>query len=168
VPPNHAFFLYGSLRDSDIRDIVFADSLNNTVIVPAIAYDHATYYYPGESFPILIPKKGFKAEGLLLLEPDSEALSRMEYYEGDAYEIGRLNVELDSGDEVNAAFNRAKALDEHSVEQIWHFEEWQSKQKKEFIQLTAGFMAPYPNSPDENEADEMWSNLKNQVNRSAR
>lgn len=96
---NQRLFLYGTLRDPELRAIVAGTVLD---AYPARLPDHAAAGIAGEDFPAITVRPGAVAEGLVVA-PGAEARARLDYYElGFGYALERRATE--AGDEVLVYF----------------------------------------------------------------
>ena len=155
-----SIFLYGSLLEKNLRDVVFADSLHNTRIETAIALGYSTLRYPQESFPVLLPRVGQSAKGILLIDPTAEALERMAFYEGDEYEIASLSVTLDTGEVIHAQYNRALELDGVVFEEPWCLHKWQATESQILVEITKQYFTRGWGIMDVTQADKLWRQLQ--------
>jgi gamma-glutamylcyclotransferase (GGCT)/AIG2-like uncharacterized protein YtfP len=76
-------FVYGSLRDSDVRARVLGARSALVTIVPATLHGHARITAPGFAYPFLVPtdEEASRVDGELLL-----GLTDADYVVLDAYE----------------------------------------------------------------------------------
>lgn len=156
---NSAIFLYGSLMDADIRRHVFATSIHDGQIVPAVAQGFCTMTYPGENFPVLLPKYDSHVEGQVLLEPNNEALARMAFYEGDEYGIGYINVNTKEHGSITAKFNQV--LDQDLVfDQPWSYTEWHRTERSALVKSAQLYMERCWGKMNIVEADAVWQEIR--------
>lgn len=91
-------FLYGTLRHLPLLEIVLGQA---PVVRPATAPDRASVWAAGQSFPLLVPRKGAVAEGLVI-EAEGDDQSRLDFYElGFGYTLQAVPVEVE-GQPVDA------------------------------------------------------------------
>lgn len=96
-------FLFGTLLDPDLRRIVLGREIAGR---PAQLPDHAVEAAAGGDWPILVPRRGAYAEGLLV-ELDREAAARAAFYEaGSGYAAGPAVVDT-AGERLAAEVYRA-------------------------------------------------------------
>jgi hypothetical protein len=155
-----AVFLYGSLLEPQLRDVVFADALGNTLIKGATANDFATLKYPGEAFPVLMPWPFQKATGVVLIDPPAVALERMAFYEGDEYEIATLAVTLSNGDQIQAEYNKALELDGLVFNDFWCLDTWRKNESHIMIEMAKRYMDRCWGQMNIIEADHVWQELQ--------
>ena len=62
---SHRIFLYGTLRDPDLFEIVAGTAL---VARPAVLPDHAALWAEGEGFPLIVERQGADQIGAFGLE----------------------------------------------------------------------------------------------------
>ncbi len=83
-------FLYGTLRDTELRAIVAG---TETCTQEAVLPDHAVTWAVGEMFPTIMAEPGGEARGLLLSGADAELLARLDFYEGGfGYDLKPVEV----------------------------------------------------------------------------
>lgn len=154
-----AIFLYGSLMDPEVRSHVFAETIRPEQIQPAVAHDYQTLTYPGETFPVLVPKIGEQALGEVLLSPNREALERMTFYEGDEYGMASLEVEVNGGRSLTAHYNQAS--DEGlSLTNPWCFHQWQHSERDTLVEMCRQYMQRCWGKMSILEADAVWQELQ--------
>ncbi|MEQ9039387.1 MAG: gamma-glutamylcyclotransferase [Silicimonas sp.] len=89
---SHRIFLYGTLRDPDLFEIVAGTAL---VARPAVLPDHAALWAEGEGFPLIVERQGARADGLLA-DVDDAAKARLDFYElGFHYSLREVHAEVD-------------------------------------------------------------------------
>ncbi|WP_404401286.1 gamma-glutamylcyclotransferase family protein [Pelagibacterium halotolerans] len=85
TPPALPLFVYGTLRDPHVLAAVVNRRLHETETAPARAPDFRTVYYPGHTFPAIIPVPGTAAPGLVLYGLGETEMALLDAYEGDDY-----------------------------------------------------------------------------------
>ena len=83
-------FLYGTLRDAELRVIVLgADAPVQEAVLPG----HAVHWAKDQMFPTITRQPGAEACGLLLSGPDAATLARLDFYEGGfGYDLAPVEV----------------------------------------------------------------------------
>ncbi|MBU3069322.1 gamma-glutamylcyclotransferase [Aestuariicella sp. G3-2] len=154
-----AIFFYGSLMDPEVRSHVFEDSIIPGQVVPAVAYDHQTFTYPGETFPVLVPEAGSRVLGEVLRNPTAEALARMAFYEGDEYGMASLDVELSDGQVLTAHYNQATD-EELTLTDPWCFQQWLHSERDTLVEMCRQYMQRCWGKMSVLEADAVWQELQ--------
>lgn len=152
----HPLFIYGSLLDKDILSAVLGRTVDPDMVCPARLADFATHTYPNESFPLLKPSPGNFARGEVIYGMSQTDFDRINFYEGDEYGFGELEVELADGSLITATFNRSEPLEVNTPE--WNLTCWQRDEKPTFIIMCQRYMALY-GTMSIDEADAVWQQL---------
>lgn len=97
------FFFYGTLRDPEVRARVLGAVTARVALVPATAPGWRALYVRGRDFPVLVPRRGAIAPGLLAEGLNRDSLCRLVAYEGRGYRIGVVNVTAGTGTRLRAA-----------------------------------------------------------------
>ncbi|WP_083687076.1 NUDIX domain-containing protein [Roseovarius nanhaiticus] len=88
-------FLYGTLRDTELRNIVLGAE---APVIQAILPDHAVFWAEGQIYPTIVNQSGAAAPGLLLNAPDAALLARLDFYEGGfGYDLAPVEVRDHAG-----------------------------------------------------------------------
>ena len=135
----NAIFFYGTLRDAGIRRCVFAESIGDDQIIHAHAQGYDTMFYPGETYPVLVPAPGVVTMGHVLLNPSDEALERMVFFEGSEYELADLPVTSVDGEAIQARYNRA-CDSRLNFSEPWGYEKWRLTERDNFFEVTRLYM----------------------------
>ena len=92
-------FVYGTLRDQGLRDVVAGQPLTSE---PATLAGYAVHPVAGGIVPFIVATPGAKAAGLVLFDVPKAAMDRLDLYEG-AFGYPRITVEISvAGETVNA------------------------------------------------------------------
>jgi L-ascorbate metabolism protein UlaG (beta-lactamase superfamily)/gamma-glutamylcyclotransferase (GGCT)/AIG2-like uncharacterized protein YtfP len=78
-------FVYGTLRDRQVLATVLGRPVAGRTLHDASAPGWCAVFYPGETYPALIPAKGDAAPGLLITDVSADDLARLDVYEGNQY-----------------------------------------------------------------------------------
>lgn len=92
---NTQIFVYGTLRDSGVRDAVLGHPVQR--LTKAFISDHAARLVKNETWPMLKPMAGATAEGLILHDLDDADLAALDAFEGSSYQRVSTLVFTDSG-----------------------------------------------------------------------
>ncbi|MFD0857476.1 NUDIX domain-containing protein [Roseovarius aquimarinus] len=118
-------FLYGTLRDAELRDIVLGEGAETRM---AVLPDHAVAWAEGQMYPTISAKDGAEAPGLLLTAPSAALLERLDFYEGGfGYDLAPVTVREGEGGGERAArvyFPRPGAVPPGAP---FDLEEWQRR-----------------------------------------
>lgn len=91
---SHRIFLYGTLRDPELYDIVAGGPLDAR---PGRLAGHRVVWAEGESFPLIIVETEAGADGLIV-EVDDQAKERLDFYEvGFGYALSDVEIATDAG-----------------------------------------------------------------------
>ncbi len=86
-------FLYGTLRDSALLEIVLGHAPGEDRLRPAQLSDHAVLAVQGERFPMIAEAPGHTAAGVVLTDVTDDENARLRYYEG-GFDYGVRSVTL--------------------------------------------------------------------------
>jgi ADP-ribose pyrophosphatase len=87
------FFFYGTLCHLPLLEVVLGRSVRAR---PARLADHAVFWAEGHAFPLLHPRPGDSASGLLVQGLTQDDAARLDFYEyGFAFRTGDLAVQAD-------------------------------------------------------------------------
>ncbi len=124
LSPHPAVFLFGTLRDPDLLEVVLGaapDTCDATLAGAHVARA------AGQSYPVLVEAKGQTAQGLVLRGLTAEQLARLDYYEAP-YGYTRHETLLDLGPAHvyrPAAGQEEEATEDGSLED-WSLADWQA------------------------------------------
>lgn len=124
-------FLYGTLRDDDIRAAALGRHIAWAELVPASAHDHIAVYYPQRVYPALIPQSGGAAPGLLLTEASESDLACLDAFEGAEYR--RAVISVMAGGRAITAEAYLPSVEIARDSPIWTLEAWTSRHKPAVI-----------------------------------
>ncbi|GEM_PF-5253129 len=153
-------FLYGTLLNDEIRQLVFSETLQDTRVAHATVDNFATFEYPGECFPILLPNENSVTHGILLFDLCPKALARMSFYEGDEFDLATINARMENGEQVNAYYNKAVYIDCSQADQRWCYETWEEEHSAVYIRQTEQFMQSLQSDLSVSSASDVWQKLK--------
>lgn len=155
----NAIFFYGTLRDTGVRRCVFADTIEREQIIDARAQGYSTMFYPGETYPVLVPAPGVVTVGQVLLEPSVEAIERMAFFEVSEYELADLTAITATGETLQVRYNRAN---DSGLEftKPWDYKKWQLTERDNFLEVTRQYMERCWGKMNLAEAGVVWSELQ--------
>ena len=89
-----ALFLYGTLRHLPLLQAVAG---GDVAAEAAWLVDHVAHRVVGADYPMIVPKQGWVAEGLLI-RPTADQKARLDFYEGGhGYGVRQLQVNTEDG-----------------------------------------------------------------------
>ena len=154
---NLPLFVYGSMRDGDVRALVLGRAPPAVRTEPAWMPGAAVALVPGESYPYLVSAEGARAPGDLGHGLDERSLDRILFFEGDEYAFVECEVEHAGGERVAAMHFGGVAIPEGPVVP-WSLEQWRSREKPRFLAMTRGYMALWRRATRA-EAEARWQRL---------
>ncbi|HSS64359.1 MAG TPA: gamma-glutamylcyclotransferase family protein, partial [Gammaproteobacteria bacterium] len=95
-------FAFGTLRDSDVLEVVLERAVLGIDRVPARLRGYRVARLPDESYPVLIESRGDSADGLLLRGLSEDDFHRIAFFENTEYKLERCRVELADAGEADA------------------------------------------------------------------
>ena len=154
---NLPLFVYGSMRDADVRALVLGRTPRAIRIESAWMSGVTVALVPGESYPYLVSAEGERALGELIHGLDEECLDRVLFFEGDEYASAECTVERTGGERVAAMHFGGIAIPAAPVVP-WSLERWQAREKSRFILMTREYMELWPHATREL-AEALWQRL---------
>ena len=150
-------FVYGSMRDEDVRALVLGRALPAARTEPAWMPGVAAALVPGESYPYLVSAEGTRAPGELIHGLDEKGLDRILFFEGDEYSCVECVVERTGGERVAAMHFGGVAVPEAPVVP-WSLEQWRAREKPRFLSMTREYMALWRRATRA-QAEALWQRL---------
>lgn len=150
-------FVYGSMRDEDVRAIVLGHTPPELRTEPAWLSGVATAVVPGESYPYLVLAEGARVPGELIFGLDESCLDRIRFFEGDEYAAVECVAERAGGGRVAAMYFGGEAIPPAPVVP-WSLERWQAREKARFLAMTHEFMALWRHEKSAS-AEERWQGM---------
>ncbi|MEQ8964310.1 MAG: gamma-glutamylcyclotransferase family protein [Azospirillaceae bacterium] len=138
-------FVYGTLMDPDIREIVFGTPDWRVDGVPARLAGFRRDTILGGRAPVLVPHKHRAVDGQVLQGLDEVALARVVHFEGVArYRLAEVRVApADRGEALHAAAF-LPTEDVRAARRDWDLATWRRRHKAEFLRRARRHMAGYP------------------------
>ncbi len=136
------FFFYGTLRDAEVRRIVFGPAALSPIAIPATLAGYRCAPVERGRFPAIVAEEGSVTEGVLVREAPLDAAVRTSYFEGDGidYDIVRKPVAVDDGKRAAAwVCIPTSALPVEPGK--WRFEAWQRDWRPAFLRNAKVAMA---------------------------
>lgn len=151
-------FFYGTLRDPDLLAVILGRPVDPAALEPAWVDDHATLRLEDEDYPVLVPRPGARAEGVLVHGLGPADFERLDFYEEDEFEPVPVTVTTARGPVAARMFapNELAAAD---VDGPWRFEEWQAREKAVALEAAREFM-DYFGRLDAEAANALWHGIR--------
>ena len=154
---NLPLFVYGSMRDEDVRALVLDRAPSAVHAEPAWMPGAAAVRVPGESYPWLVSIEGAYAPGELLHGLDEQCLDRVLFFEGDEYAFVECVVERAGGERAAAMHFGGIGIPEGPAVE-WSLEQWQEREKARFLSMTREYMGAWRRATRA-QAEALWQRL---------
>jgi ADP-ribose pyrophosphatase len=151
-------FAFGTLRDSDVLEVVLERSALELERIPARLRGYRVARLPDESYPVLVESRGDSADGMLIRGLSEKDFHRIAFFENSEYELEHVRVELSDAREVEAVYC-SEGVTKSGAEKPWFLDEWQHSEKPRFIEDVRRYMQLYGKLNAE-EADSEWIKWK--------
>ncbi|MDT8345998.1 MAG: NUDIX domain-containing protein [Thermohalobaculum sp.] len=138
-------FLYGSLCDARLLEVVLGRPPTPDRLLPARAPGHAALWHAHGAYPVLRPSPGALAEGVLFRPASAEERDRLEFYESAEYDLAAIHALTDDGP-VEALHFRARAGVEAS-DRPWSLAAWQALHRELAVEASREFMDHFGRLP---------------------
>ena len=118
-------FVFGTLKSETLRTIVLGRELAPKDICTASIKGFCVYWAKEGPFPVMVPKEGSEAHGLVLKNLSDVDVERLNYYElGFDYVLSPTYVETNVGPaEASAYFCNNSDM---ATEKLWSYDDWLS------------------------------------------
>src|SRR5262245_61619493 len=154
------FFFFGSLMDRQVLALVIGRAIDELRIEAATIHGFACRRVRDESFPILVPLSGGRAEGVLVTGLTEADIAPLQFYEGQDYVLVALPVEC-GGEQLSAqVFLPTGRLE--GEETHWDFDSWVKAERGLFLAMAEERMSQY-GSIGISENDALWPQKKARV-----
>ena len=154
---NLPLFVYGSMRDAEVRALVLGSDRPQVRTEPAWMPGVTTARVPEESYPHLVPLEGARAPGELLHGLGETCLDRIRFFEGDEYALVECEVERASGERIAAVYFRGVGIPLTPVV-AWSLGQWQASEKARFLPMAREYMAGWRRGTRA-EAEALWQHM---------
>jgi len=131
-------FLYGSLLDRRLLEVVLGRVLGPRCLVAARVHDLAALRHAHADYPILRPVAGALTEGLLFHPASPEDRARLEFYEFAEYELADIVANTAAG-AIDALFFDARP-DVEASPHAWDFDTWAAQHRSLAIEAARALM----------------------------
>ncbi|MEM0936534.1 MAG: NUDIX domain-containing protein [Pseudomonadota bacterium] len=161
-PDLTTIFVFGTLRDPELRRIVFGlDVRAETATLP----NFEVRTVPGGNWPVLCPAADAEVEGLLFAVPEA-ALARADYYEG-LFDYVRQRMTVKRGTATRTAEVWAPAHMPETAAEPWSLAAWQQHHAELAHVAASEVMALYGERPaveTARRAPMIWSRAQARLN----
>lgn len=134
-------FFFGTLMDTDVRDIVLGGPLPPERVEPARIQGFRRVCVDGRSYPMLLPHSSGWVPGMLVHGLDAQAVHRLQMYEGWEYHLVPVRVATSSGTVRAGVFLCDRAV--RSTRRGWRLPDWQRRHKRIFLRRAEALMERY-------------------------
>lgn len=121
-------FFFGTLMDEDVRSIVCGTDLP---VRPAILRGWRRPHVAGRHYPMLVGQPGARLDGVVAEQVDTEALRRLQIYEGWEYELRPFRLDSPQGPLAAHVFTCPPNI--AWAEPEWRLDRWQMRHKRAFL-----------------------------------
>lgn len=151
-----ALFVFGTLRDSDVRQIVLGRELPAQCCSKAELGDHERLMLHDETYPVLVPCAGGRVPGDIL-RLTAQDLARVTFFEAEEYELESAQVSDTDGQSVDVVLCAERAT-RPGPRYPWSLRQWQIEHKNAFLEHARTYMALY-GKMSAVQADVVWREL---------
>lgn len=125
-------FFYGTMRDPDVRHMVFGPRAGDLILRPASLPGFRPYRARGGDFPVLVRRTAWRTPGQLVEGPRHGDLLRLFHFEGPDYLPARHLV-IDQGGRRVSAWVLLPDSPQRASAKPWHLRGWQLRHKPRMI-----------------------------------
>ena len=151
-----ALFVFGTLRDSDVRQIVLGRELPAQCCRKAELVDYIRLMMHDETYPVLAAHTGGRVPGdILSLTPQD--LERVMFFEAEEYQLEAAQVLDSDGHAADVVFCAERAT-RSGPRYPWSLRQWQAEHKHVFLEHARAYMALY-GKMSARQADVVWREL---------
>lgn len=129
-------FLYGTLMDRDVRDLVCGKSLPH--VEPAKLRGYRRVFVAGRTYPMLVPTAFASVDGLVARNVDADSVFRLRIYEGWEYTLDPCQLDTDHGPVQACVFMCPNEVQPANTP--WKLETWEMRHKRQFLPKVAQIM----------------------------
>lgn len=119
-------FFYGTLMDPEVCRLVFGGRFQDMRSQPAVLLGYRRVRAVNGNFPVLVPGRGRRLEGLLVENLPPEILLAIAHYEGPDYEP-RQGAVIDRSGRRLRAWIFMPRYRRVASSRPWNFERWQKR-----------------------------------------
>lgn len=115
-----AHFFFGTLRHLPLLEVVLGRAPRGC---EAVLHDHAVHWVRDQPFPMLVPRPGAMAPGLLVSDLTEDEVARLDYYEGGFdYATRPMQVSTPEGARLAMVYFTPEARWPQGA--LWSLEDW--------------------------------------------
>lgn len=127
-------FVYGTLRDREVLAIALGGAEARLAPIPAHLPDHLALTFSEGPFPVLRPRPGAQAEGLLLTPMDQDITDRLDFFEGSYdYSLEPREVQTADGPRQARVYIPGASITDTGVP--WDIDAWRDTAKPIFLEM---------------------------------
>lgn len=135
-------FVYGTLRDGDVRKIVLGGEDLPPEILAGFLKGYRVMQIDARFHPELEPDANGRTEGLLLRGLSAAAMDRLAYFAScSSCDLRQVTIATSGGEQVAVCFFPETAAPQ--TDGPWDFERWQQTGKQVFLNICAEIMQAY-------------------------
>jgi hypothetical protein len=150
-------FFFGSLMDRELLALVIGRAIEDLGVAAAVIHGFARRRARDESFPVLVPHPGGRAEGVLVTDLTAADIARIQFFEGSDYALAALRVECRGERLAAQVFLPTARL--AAEETAWDFDSWVAAERALCVALAEELMSHY-GSLSIAEIDALWPEMK--------
>jgi hypothetical protein len=121
-------FFYGTMRDPDVRHMVFGDQAEELIVRPALLFGFRTCSARGGQYPVLVRRTGGRARGQLVEGLGYADLLRLFHFEGPDYLPSR-QLAIDPGGRRSSVWVLLPDGPHRASAKAWRLRQWQLYRK---------------------------------------
>lgn len=133
-------FFYGTLMDLDLLGFLIGRSVDPSELLPARLRGARRVRVRGASFPMLVPDPRATVEGRVWYGGTAAERARLDAYEGPAWRLVPVEVQLTSGERVAVAVYRVVEGALEPTDEPWDLAHWQARHKPRYLAHGAGLV----------------------------
>lgn len=126
-------FVYGTLRDPEIRAAVLNGETSDVNVSAASLPDHELFRVKGRSYPMIVEFRRSIVHGQLLEGLTAEQLRRLDAFEGDEYMRGPILVLDAAGRQLRAQVYRPRSGVRRDRRR-WSLEQWSPRERRAMLE----------------------------------
>ncbi|WP_255448437.1 gamma-glutamylcyclotransferase family protein [Telmatospirillum sp. J64-1] len=136
-------FVFGTLMDGDVQEVVLGAHLPTHAMEPAVIQGFRRVFVAGRTYPMLLPHSSGWVQGVLIHDLGQAAFHRLQAYEGWEYRLEPVRVTTLHGHALRAVVFMSQTGIKPS-RRSWSLPLWRLRHKRNFLRKAAHFMDHYP------------------------
>ena len=128
--------------DSELLQLVSRQSLDSMLREPADVVGHARHWVLDDHYPVLVESPDCRTAGLIIRGLETEAMRRIEFFEGEEFSLEIMQVERLGGHLEQVSYfasNHRKPISDRQ----WLLEDWQRTTKQYTMPRVERYMQCY-------------------------